>query len=227
MNHPLRILFVEDHSIFRRALTTFLNGRAEFEVVAQVPSAEKALAYLRQHPVDLVLSDLHLPDATDCRLVEQLAVDYRGTPLLVLSAECAEEQVLDVIRAGAKGYVTKNAAMEELIIAIKALASGNSYFSKEISANLLLQIGRRGRDTAKPANAPHRLTPREWQVLQFIHDELTNREIAEQLFISPRTVDTHKRNLIKKLQVKNTVGLVKFYQQAAPSTGTGRATQNA
>lgn len=225
MNHPLRILLIEDHPIFRKALAAFLNGRTEFDIVGQVATAARALDFLRQTPVDLVLSDLHLPDSADHRLVEQLRVDGDDTPLLVLSAEGREDQVLEVIRAGARGYVTKNAAMEELIIAIKALAGGNSYFSKEISANLLLRIGRRNRATGESMNTPSKLTPREWEVLQFIHDELTNREIADRLFISPRTVDTHKRNLIKKLRVKNTVGLVKYYQQAAPGGGARPATQ--
>ena len=226
MNHPLRILFIEDHPIFRKALSSFLDGRPEFDIVAEAPRAAVALTYLEAHPVDLILSDLHLPDARECQLVERLATDYRHVPLLMLSAECGEQRVLEVIRAGAKGYVTKSAAMEELIIAIKALAGGNSYFSKEISATLLLQLGGR-RSTAGTENAPHKLTPREWEVLQYIHDELTNREIAEQLFISPRTVDTHKRNLIKKLRVKNTVGLVKFYQRAQPGGASARPTHYA
>lgn len=223
MNHPLRILFLEDHPIFRKALTSFLGTRPEFDIVAAVDTIGDALAYLAAHPVDLILSDLHLPDTDACELVERLATAYRHIPLLLLSSECGEQRVLDVIRAGAKGYVTKGAAMEELIIALKALAGGNSYFSKEISANLLVQLSHRNRPAPGTANSPHKLTPREWEVLQYIHDELTNREIAEQLFISPRTVDTHKRNLIKKLRVKNTVGLVKFFQRAQPHPGNAGA----
>ena len=225
MNYPLRILLIEDHPIFRKALAAFLNARPEFRVVAEVATARKALASLREQAIDLVVSDLDLPDLTHARLVEQLRACRTDIPLLVLSAEGREDQVLDVIRAGAMGYVAKDAAMEELIIAIKALANGNSYFSKAISAQLLMQIGRRGRVTADYRTPPSKLTPREWEVLAFIHDELTNREIADRLFISPRTVDTHKRNLIKKLQVKNTVGLVKFYQRSASTDGSGSATQ--
>ncbi len=211
-------MIADDHQLFRKGISAVLNNRCDCSIVGEAASGEEIIELARQQAFDVLLMDLHLPQLNGIAATRAIIQELPQARILGLSNVTREEEVLDLIKAGAKGYVLKETTIDELVLAIKALAGGNSYFSHKVSQQLLTRLhspqhlsdqnGRPGR----PA-----LTGREMEILKYITEELTNKEIASRLFISPRTVETHRRNLIQKLKVKNTVGLVKYYLQRMPN----------
>lgn len=207
-----KILIAEDHQMFRKGIIALLNKLENFMIVGEASTAEEVVELTDKLGPDLILMDVHLPDFSGVEATVQILEQHPEIKILGLSAEASEEAVVSMVRAGAKGYVLKDTTVEELFLAIKSLEGGNSYFSERVSLKLLSRLD-------KPAYSPEdakrtakkALTCRETEILNFIAEEMTNKEIADRLFISPRTVETHRRNLIHKLKVRNTVGLVKYY----------------
>lgn len=208
MTKTIKTIIVEDESIFRKSLSMYLRNRPEFEVVGDFDDGAPALQFLkRQNEVNVVILDLNLPTTDGLEMTRQILEINAKVNVLILSHEEEKSLILQALKNGAQGYVTKDAPIDELLVAIKALAKGNNYFSSNISAKVMVQFAQSKTETKlKPF-----ITNREQQILEFLYKELTNREIADRLFISPRTVDTHKRNLRKKLNVKSSVGLIKYY----------------
>jgi len=168
---------------------------------------------ITQAKPDVVLMDVDLPVMGGIVTARKIKENYPHTNILILTGYNSNEIISKAVDAGVQGYMVKEDSMEDLFLAIKAVASGGSYFSKSVSPILLGEIRyRHGRELSKKKfELQDKITNREMEVLEFVAEELTNKEIAAKLFISPRTVETHKRNLIQKLKVKNTIGLVKYY----------------
>lgn len=208
----IKILLVEDHELFRLGIMAILSKQAGIELVGYANTGEEAIVLNQVLKPDLVLMDIHLPGLSGVEACVQIVEQGQGTRVLAMSHASDERSIFDMVEAGALGYMLKNSSLEELVRAIRALANGDSYFSKDVSAKLLsgLQQLKRPKSTTATDHLQV-LTNREREVLQHVANELSNKEIADKLFISPRTVETHKRNLIQKLKVRNTVGLVKYY----------------
>lgn len=207
-----KILIAEDHQMFRKGIIALLNKLDNFVVVGEASTGQEVIALTETLQPDLILMDVHLPEFSGVEATVHILERYPQIKVLGLSGEASEEAVVNMVRAGAKGYVLKDTTVEELILAIKSLEGGNSYFSERVSLKLLSRLDKPSYspEDAKRA-AKKALTCRETEILNFIAEEMTNKEIADRLFISPRTVETHRRNLIHKLKVRNTVGLVKYY----------------
>ncbi len=206
-----RILVAEDNQMFRTAISCLLNSKPEFEVVAQASNGEEAIEKSLNNDIDIIIMDVDLPKLDGSQATRIILDKKPSIKILALTWKEDELSVVKTVRAGALGYVLKNTSSGELVLALKALSNGNSYFSKDVSQKLLAQLDPTKSNQRADTFKNKTITPREMQILEFITEELTNKEIAEQLFISPRTVETHRRNLIQKLKVKNTVGLVKYY----------------
>ena len=207
----IRIIVADDHQLFRLGVKTYLEHCTNIEVIGEA-SGKEVVQLTEIHQPDLVLMDIDLKNANGAAVSKAILKRQTTVKILVLSSYREEKYIINMVKAGALGYVLKDAPMEELVIAIKALAGGNSYFSREVSSILFAHFGNRNfRHNFLKDNDKKNLTSREIEILKFIADELTNKEIANKLYISPRTVETHRRNLIQKLKVKNTVGLVKYY----------------
>jgi len=208
----VQILIVDDHQMFRTGIKTLLSRKDNFEIVGETNNGSCALSLVQQLNPDVVVLDIHIPKINGIDACQKIVQQYPKTKVLALSAERNETTVVKMVRAGALAYILKDASINELVSALNALSKGNSYFSKEISAILFTKLGStQSKKTRNATKLKPILTERENEVLKYISNELTNKEIATQLFISPRTVETHRRNLIQKLKVKNTVGLVKHY----------------
>ena len=211
MIKSIKTIIIEDESIFRKSLSMYLRNRPEFEMVGDFDDGEPALQFLRRkNEVAVVLLDMNLPTTDGLEMTRKILDINPDISILILSQETEKSYILQALRNGAHGYVTKDAPIDELLVGIKALAKGNNYFSSNISAKVMIQFGRSNTGISATKIKPF-ITTREQQILEFLYKELTNKEIADQLFISPRTVDTHKRNLRKKLNVKSSVGLIKYY----------------
>jgi len=210
----IKIVIADDHDMFRLGMASLLKSIPEFKIIGSTRNGEGVIDLLSKNSVDVLLLDVEMPDINGVVACEQVVKTYSDVSILALSWHREKKYVVDMVKSGAQGYMIKDAPIDELISAIKAVAQGGSYFSKEVSATLLNQLNGSG-NSNKESNAPKTspLTDRELEILEFISNEFTNKEIASQLFISPRTVETHRRNLIQKLKVKNTVGLVRYYFQ--------------
>ncbi|HHM21165.1 MAG TPA: response regulator transcription factor [Bacteroidetes bacterium] len=210
--NKLRLLIADDHQMFRAGIINLLKKEADIEIVGEASDGKTAVKLAADLHPDVVLMDIHLPLLDGIGATQKIGEADPSIHVLALTSYEEEEYVINMIRSGAKGYVLKEAPIEELMLAIKTIANGNSYFAKEVLCTISNLLKRADTNTHLKQKAKrHEITGRELEVLQYIAAEYTNKEIASKLFISPRTVETHRRNLIQKLRVKNTAGLVKYY----------------
>ncbi|MEL6864395.1 MAG: response regulator transcription factor [Bacteroidota bacterium] len=216
MTHT-RILIAEDQEMFRMGMVALLDRTETLSVVAEAANGQEAIQKCLEALPEIVLMDIQLPLLNGIEACKSILEKCPNIKILALTQCEEEEQIINMMKAGAAGYILKDAGTAELKTAIQTLAQGGNYFSQKVSGKLFGQLksGKQSRDHSRP---PHQtLTVREFEVLRFVADEMSNKEIADRLYISPRTVETHKRNLIQKLKVRNTVGLVKYYLQSMRS----------
>lgn len=196
---PIRVALVDDHELVRDGLRALLTAMPQLEVVGEASSGAEALILVAQVRPDLLLVDIGMKDMTGLQLTEILCRQYPGMQILILSMYDHAEYVTSSIRAGARGYVLKDAASWEIVAAIDAIAAGGTYYS----ADLLEK-------TVSPPAAAEELTPREREVLQMLVQGLSNKAIARMLEISVRTVETHRLSIRRKLDVDTPAGLAKY-----------------
>lgn len=196
---PIRVALVDDHELVRDGLRALLTAMPQLEVVGEASSGAEALILVSQVRPDLLLVDIGMKDMTGLQLTEILCRQYPGMQILILSMYDHAEYVTSSIRAGARGYVLKDAASREIVAAIDAIAAGGTYYS----ADLLEK-------TVSPPADDDELTPREREVLQMLVQGLSNKAIARMLDISVRTVETHRLSIRRKLGVDTPAGLVKY-----------------
>ena len=207
---PIRILLADDHKIFRDGLRSLLEQEALVAVVGEAGNESEVLAQLEQHAIDVILMDIDMGVSNGIETTATVRGRYPQTHVLVLSMHSDINYIVGMLDVGATGYVLKNTGKDELLTAIRAVAGGDTYYSNQVSARLVEHLHSRKRISSPRNSGDVPLTKREVEVLRLIAEEFSNPEIAQQLFISIRTVDTHRRNLIEKLGVKNTAGLVKY-----------------
>lgn len=200
---PPRVVLVDDHHMFRAGVRAELGDRVT--VVAEADDVAAAVAVIEQWSPDVVLLDVHLPSGTGREVIE--AIDAAGvdTRFLALSVSDAAEDVIDVVRAGARGYVTKSISGDELVDAINRVREGDAVFSPRL-AGFVLDAFAGGANTPDAAEVDEdldRLTKREREVLRHLARGYTYKEIARQLSISVKTVETHVSNVLRKLQLSN------------------------
>jgi len=208
-----RILLADDHAILRDGIRALLSANADFDVVGEASNGAEVLALLETTPADVVLMDVQMPVLDGFATVPELRRRYPAVRVLVLTMLEHENYVARMLEAGASGYVLKNAAISEITYAIRTVAIGNPFLCTEIGLNMLFKAVSQSADLAlneahSPAGAD--LTARELEVLKLIAEGLTNGEIADKLFTSKRTIETHRQNIIAKTQAKNTAALIKL-----------------
>jgi DNA-binding NarL/FixJ family response regulator len=207
----IKILIADDHQMFRDGLKSLLEKESNIEIVGEAENGQEVLDFVKDHEVNLVLMDINMDGMNGIEATQQLKKNHPNTQVLVLSMHSETSYILTMLDAGAKGYILKNAGRDEMIRAIKVVAEGNTYYSSQVSNKIIEQLSAKKKVKKLSSSIQDMpLTEREIEVLLLISQEYSNPEIAEKLFISIRTVDTHRRNLLDKLGVKNTAGLVKY-----------------
>ncbi|MCB0548347.1 MAG: response regulator transcription factor [Phaeodactylibacter sp.] len=204
----IQIMIADDHRVFREGMVSILENTGEIKVIAQAQDGKEVMEKLRQLKPELILMDISMGEAGGIETTRLVKEHYPDIKILVLSMHSESSYIVKMLEAGASGYLLKDAGSAELINAIKAVAEGHTYFSSQVSATLVDQLVKGKKGPERKAGVT--LTRREVEVLRLIAEEYSNPEIAEKLFISIRTVDTHRRNLLEKLGLKNTAGLVKY-----------------
>lgn len=206
MNEGTRIALCDDHRVVTDALRDMFNGVPGFTCVGTAASGSEALFLLQHVAVDVLLTDLDMPGMDGFELLSAVRAKHAGLKVLVLSMHDEAALVKRAMELDADGYVVKNAGKDELVLAVREIAAGRRYFGGSVADALL------GKPSANEAGSQllADLTEREVEVLAALAEGLGNKEIGERLFISPRTVDTHRTNLMRKLDTHNVAGLVRI-----------------
>lgn len=201
-------MLVDDHPVVVEGLKNMLRPAQDLKVVAQAHSGTEALRLLSEHPeVEVAVLDLNMPEMSGVELAKAIKSSWPRIRVLILSMFHDHATVADVLEAGGSGYVLKTATQAELSEAIRQVAAGHNYFSPEVAATLLQNIQI---PNALEATRAADLTSREREILRLIAREYSNQAIADELFISERTVETHRRNLFTKTNSKSVVGLIQY-----------------
>jgi DNA-binding NarL/FixJ family response regulator len=208
MTVPIRVLVADDHMIVRTGIRHVLESEAGFEVVGEAANGSEALSLAAKLRPDVVVLDISMPGESGLQLAAQLRDSSPEPRVLILSMHDNAEYVLESVRAGADGYLLKDTAATELRNAIRAVCRGESYFSPPIAGRLRDAL--RGKQVTTATRTLDQLTGREREVLLGVVRGKTNKEIAVELGISHRTVETHRESLMRKLRIRTVAELTRF-----------------
>ena len=205
----LKVFITDDHELYLEGLVLLLNKQPGIQVVGSALTGKELLQKLPEVDVDILLLDVHLPDTGEEELLKKIRTVHPDLKILYLTIMRGTRYIHKLIRHDIHGYILKNTSIEELVKALKTVSEGKKYFSREIN---IIDTDQDFRNTVtiEDKKVDEILSKREIEVLTLICKEYSNSEIAEKLFLSVSTVETHRKNLIAKLGVNNTVGLVKF-----------------
>ncbi|MFN8135902.1 MAG: response regulator transcription factor [Bacteroidales bacterium] len=207
----IKLILVDDHQLVRTGIANLLSGEPGFEIIGEAAESREMFDLLRQMQPDIAVLDIALPGMSGIEITKKLHNDYPGIRILILSMHTSEEFIFNAINSGARGYLPKNTSRRELIEAIYAIHRGEEYFAESIS-NVILKsyIKKAKSNVPDDENKENLLSKRELEVLRLFAEGMTNQEIADKLFISIRTVESHKNHIMARLELKTTVDLVKF-----------------
>ena len=205
----LRILVVDDHAVVRRGVRALLESHEGWEVCGEATNGRDAIEQCQPLRPDVVVMDLSLPGLNGLDAIRQILKDAPRTEVLVLTMHHSEELARDVLQAGARGYVMKSDADENLIRAVDSLRQHKPFLTSTITGFVLDDYVRRG-DAAQPDLAPVGVTSREREIIQLIAEGRSNKEAAATLGISVKTIETHRGNIMRKLRLRTTSDLVRY-----------------
>jgi DNA-binding NarL/FixJ family response regulator len=205
----IRVLIADDHAIVREGLRIMLGNQPDMEVVATAGNGREVLRLVDSHDPDVVVIDISMPELNGIEAIQQIGPRHPHLQVVVLSIHETKPYVHRALKAGARGYLIKETAGLEVVEAIRAVYRRERYLSRRI-ADLLTDVSFRQLETSVGLNPLEKLSPREREILQLVAEGKTSQEIAERLSISPKTVDTYRSRLMRKIEVEDVAGLVKF-----------------
>ncbi|HLE32001.1 MAG TPA: response regulator transcription factor [Bacteroidota bacterium] len=206
---PIKILLADDHALIRTGIKNLLEGHSEFKVVGEASDGDEALQKAKSLSPDVVIIDISMPKLSGIEATRQIVKRHPSTRVLVLTMHENAEYVYQIFKAGAGGYILKNAGKEELIDAIRSVADGKRFVGRHVSELMISEYMKKA-DERDGSAGQTALTSREREILELIAQGLNNQQIGERLFISPRTVDTHRTNIMQKLHVHDAANLVRY-----------------
>lgn len=205
-SNVIRLLVVDDHQMFIDGIKSLLRKEKDISIVGEALSGRQALAFLSQHPVDLMVTDISMEEMDGVELTKRVKQEHPEVKVLVLSMYNDRQIIDQIVNAEAEGYVLKNTGKAELISAIKRISDNGTFYSKEVIATMFEKNERKKHQDSEI----QQLSDRELEILKLIAEEYSSEQIADKLFISKRTVDSHRKNILAKTKIKTLVGLIKF-----------------
>jgi len=204
----ISVFLVDDHQIMIDGIKALLADSERYEVAGETISSRLALETILANPPQILITDIDMPELNGIELTRQCKERHPALKVLALSMHGENAIISEMLDAGVSGYVLKNTGKEELINALDTIHRGSRFFSQEVAAEMIANINKiaKTKEAEKKAN----LTPREREILKLIAEEKSNKEIAELLFISERTVETHRKHIFRKTQTKSIVGLIRY-----------------
>jgi DNA-binding NarL/FixJ family response regulator len=207
LNKQIQVAIADDHTLLRKALAKLVSSFEEYTVLFEADNGKEIKKRINEHQVpDLILLDVNMPEMDGFETASWLNKNYPKIKVLALSMFSDERTIIRMLRQGARGYVMKNIDPEELKKALDSVVKKNFYLSEEISGKIISGLHKDVDKTEEPAS----LTQREKDFLRHICSEITYKDIAAKMFVSPRTVDEYRNSLFEKLKVKSRVGLVMY-----------------
>ena len=208
MNSKCKIVVVDDHKMFREGLRFLLSEMSQVEFAGEAEDGKQFLELIEHTRPDIVLMDISMPNINGVEATLLGLQKYPEMKVIALTMFGEEDYYYKMIHAGAKGFLLKESGSTELAFAIREVAAGNNYFSIDLLKNVIISIGKDAQKNSYKINELPKLTPRETEVLKLICTGLSAKEIANELSISPRTVEMHKNHLFEKTQTQNTSSLI-------------------
>jgi DNA-binding NarL/FixJ family response regulator len=209
MKNTIRILLADDHRVLRAGLKLLLERQAGFEVIAEAADGRQAVALVKSHSPDIVLLDIAMPGFNGIEAARQINSHHPEIGIIILSMHADESYLLRALKSGAKGYLLKDAGEEDVIQAVRAVSDGKAFFSPAISKLLVedyvRQLQQQGHEDVYDL-----LTPRERELTQLLAEGMTSKDIAGILFLSPHTVDTHRKTIFQKLNIHSVPELMLY-----------------
>ncbi len=209
--NPIRVLLAEDHNVVREGLRLLLNAQSDIQVVSEAMTGREAIALARHGCADVAVLDISMPDLDGVQTASQILAECPQMRILILTMHESDAYFFRALEAGAAGYVLKKAASEDLIKAVRAVARGEAFFYPSLARKLLNNY--LGHARLEPPPGPpgyQELSDREREIMFLLVRGLSNQEIAENLVISPSTVQTHRTRILQKLELENTIDLVRY-----------------
>jgi len=206
----IRLLLADDHTIVREGLRSLIDSAEDMEVVGEVGDGRAALKKVEEIELDIVLMDIRMPGLNGIEATRQIKKHFPDVKVLILSMHPDDEYVLEALRAGASGYILKQAAHEELFTAIRAAYRNDVFLSPSVSKKVVETYIQSNKSVIMESSVLDKLTQREREVLQLIAEGKSSKEISSLLFISPNTVETHKAHLKEKLGLRKTADLIRY-----------------
>jgi two-component system, NarL family, response regulator NreC len=206
VSEPVRILLADDHNLVRAGVRRILEAQPGITVAGEVSDGDAALEFVRERPVDVLVLDLTMPGTDGFEVLRQVKATLPGVKVLVLTMHADAEYVARAVQDGADGYLLKDSAVQDLVAAIEAVQAGRAYYSPPVQRELSELL----RAHSAPPRPMDTLTDREREVLRLVVKGLSTKDIASQLDISTRTVETHRANLMRKLNLKSVALLTQF-----------------
>jgi len=203
------VLLVDDHPLFREGIRALLSAEPELEVVGEAADGEQAIELAGKLSPDIIVMDLVMPGMNGMQAAQRLHDQYPGIKVLILSMYDDDEYIRQILKAGASGYVLKRAASEDLLRAIREVRQGGSALHPTVAAKLIKDYVRRTK-SAEPGDPGSVLTARELEVLKLVAEGHTNQQIADRLGLGRKTIDTHRTNIMRKLDLHDVTALVKY-----------------
>ncbi|MCH2085182.1 MAG: response regulator transcription factor [Saprospiraceae bacterium] len=200
------LLIVDDHQIIIDGLKALFAGKEEAFVIFEALDGKSALQLISNQPIDFVLLDINLPDLNGFEVCKSIKKNFPKIKVIALTMHGESAYITQMVKAGVDAYILKNAGKDEILKAITTVRNGERYFSQEVALNMVTGSSATRKKTS---GLIQKLTRREKEILRLVIEEMTTDEIAAQLFISPTTVISHRKSLLRKLNAKNTAGLVK------------------
>ena len=209
--HTMDIMIVDDHPLFREGLKTKISRDANFPVCAEAGNGREGIQMARERKPGIVLVDISMPDTSGIQMIRELKDDLPSTRFVIISMHSEADYIVEAFRAGATGYIIKESAAHQLIKGLNTVAQGHLFLDSALSQEVVFKLLQTKSDVDDGQRDPYStLTPREQEVMRMLAEGLTSREVAKQLFISPKTVENHRTNLMKKLGLKSSVELVRY-----------------
>jgi len=199
----IRIIIADDHTIFREGLVSLLENESNIAVLGEAHNGVEVIEFVNNNAIDIILMDIEMPIKNGVDTTRELQKTHPEIKILALTMHKSPAFIKQMLKAGASGYILKEAAKEELLLAINTIANGGQYHSPVVAKTMMESLHRK-------RNLTETLSERELQIIQLISNQLTTNDIAKELHLSPLTVDTHRKNIFLKLNVHNAAGLVKL-----------------
>jgi len=207
----MELIIVDDHPLFREGLKTIVNRDKKYSVVAEAGNGREGIAMAKKHRPDIMLVDISMPGKNGIQVVRELRETLPDTRFIIISMHSEPDYIVEAFRVGAMGYLIKESAASNLIKGLDTVAKGEMFLDNALSQEVvfkLLQAKDVGCDGKKDPYST--LTAREQEVMRMLAEGLNSKEVADKLFISPKTVENHRTNLMKKLGLKSTVELIRY-----------------